>query len=297
MSVGIDAIHLSGKIANQVDEVQQRRLGEDVYFPASDSFWTYVRFDTVGQRGEHFRDAVTNDIVGSNPGAVTTAAAVGTNKLTDSGAFANDDVRGAIGQITAGGGVGQIFFVKDNDDDDNVIIELLAELQDLPELDEKGWRVALTTASRYRLRQPGAVRGGHGSANFTRGFVQQDVTSDMIGKYGYVLRSGIGYGRFVLSDTDIPAVGELLVASANGLLEGLGNVDNITNVASVAGAVEVYVERAAQSIAICQHGDLTTTANNEEALIMVEARVPTTIRSYFNPQQMKDPLSYTTLGR
>ena len=281
MSVGIDAIHLNGKIGNQVDEVQQRRLGEDVYFPATDSYWTYVEFKDVAQRGEHARDAVTADLVGTALGAVTAIAAVDSKKLNDTGAFANKDLRGAIGQITAGPGVGQTFYIKDNDDADNVIIELLAELQGIPELDEEGWRVQLTTASRYQLRQPGVVYRGGAVADFTRGLYQQDITADMLNKYGYVLRWGLGFGRILLSDTETPSIGEPLIAAANGLLEG--------GVATVAELSKV--------IATAQLGDLTTSANTEEALIPVEVRVPTTIRSYYNPEQMKDPRSYTALGR
>lgn len=177
--------------------------------------WSYVEF-TPGtyNRGTVVRDAKSSDLLGnSGTGTVTEAASIGDNTLVDTGEFANKDLRGAIGAIVEGTGIGQSFQVLDVKDANTLIIEVLYRK-------DKGWNTALDTTSKYRLIMPGRVYVGTTPASErARGVVQAPVFTVPTGevRYGFVKQKGLIEG---LVDADGTDLAHLVTYAANGQFVG-----------------------------------------------------------------------------
>ena len=212
---------------------QKMRLGQTLYDENGDR-WSYVQFDEACGAGEHVRDSLLADLitaanVDSGVGGASKASAIGNNLLHDTGAFTKD-IAGAIGFISAGTGIGQVFTITKmiDDSDDAVEIALLSSATGVP--GKQGWAVALSATSKYRLIFPGRVKQGDGSADITRGVTPIAVTIPSgTKKYGYVRQSGLGYGKIDASADDI-AVGENVLAIGAGLFEGFAATETALEV-------------------------------------------------------------------
>ena len=183
--------------------------------------WSYVQFREVVGVGERVRDSVHSDLITTDdPGTVSAAAAIGTNRLTDDGKFPiASDLAGCIGAIVGGAGAGQNFTVMRRIDSNILEVKVLTNIADLSDRVDGGWNVALTTASEYRLFFPGAVRQGDGLRDIDRGFTQVEVGADDLNKYGWVQQTGLGFMKLDTSADDA-VIGENLVATSAGLVKG-----------------------------------------------------------------------------
>lgn len=209
-------------------EVQDHLLGISV--PDHRGYdWSYVALSpgTYG-RGQLVKDVDTADLLSSSgTGTVTRAQAVGTNELQDTGEFANDHfLRGAIGYINGGGGVGQVFQVLRRVNDNTLEIALITDADGNRVVGKKtGWQTALTTSSTYQLWLPGRVElaGAASETQKIRGSVQKAVTVPSgEERYGFVLQNGLGHGDVDEDpgDNDGAAspAGSILIPTANGHL-------------------------------------------------------------------------------
>ena len=268
MPSGIDITR--GKYATLLETTQTRPLGQRIADNKSQRIWTYVRFDQLLNLGNWVRDQVTPDLVtvdsGERYASITTDSAIGSRILTDSGAFEGEDFVGAFGTIVEGDGAGQTFFIESMGADGNEVrISLLGKVDELLDLeDERGWAVALDNAdSKYVLRFPGAVIQGDVQTDelgvpFGRGFVQQPIVAADAGKYGYVCSWGLCYARILVTEADVPVMGEAMTYAGSGRVQGLGTAT---------------ADEVSQTIAISQHGDLTLNTDSGDALILVDARI------------------------
>ena len=204
----------------RLHDTQEHRLGY-VGHDGIGNKWSYVQFREVVGVGERVRDSIHSDLIATDdPGTVAAAAAIGTDILPDTGKFPlASDLGGCIGAIVAGAGAGQNFTVMSRIDSDNLRVKVLTGLTAFSDRDDGGWLTALTTASRYRLFFPGAVRQGDGLTDIDRGFTQVAVTADDLNKYGWVQQTGLGFMKLDTS-ADNAVIGENLVATAAGLVKG-----------------------------------------------------------------------------
>ena len=202
--------------------------------------WSYVQFREVMGVGERVRDSVHSDLISTDdPGTVSAAAAIGTNRLTDSGKFPiSTDLAGCIGAIVGGPGAGQNFTVMRRVDSNILEVKVLTTPTDLSDREDGGWDTALTTASEYRLFFPGVVRQGDGLTDIDRGFTQVAVTADDLNKYGWVQQTGLGFMKLDTSAANA-VIGENLVASTGtgsaGLVRGLTTATTADEAASGIG--------------------------------------------------------------
>lgn len=217
---------------DEFTKVQHQRLG--VVSPDDwGRMWSYVAFSPGTYRpGRVVRDVPPSALVSATAGVgtVTQAQAVDTNQLQDTGEFANDGfLRGAIGQIIAGGGVGQVFQVIKRIDDNTLEIALINDGSgDVKGGHSPGWEVALTTSSTYQLRLPGRVSLGIAATLRKRGVFQGRknlVVPANEERYGWVLQRGDGFGYVdedTTSDADAGTADDLLTTAADGELTNDG---------------------------------------------------------------------------
>lgn len=184
---------------DEFTKVQHQRLG--VVSPDDwGRIWSYVAFSP----GTYRPGRIVRDIPVTT-GTVTTAAAKDTNKLVDSGEFANDGwLRGAIGVITnaSGQGTGQVFQVLRRIDDNTLEIALISDVSGKTKGGyNPGWAEALTTSSTYSLRLPGRVSESIAAPERVRGAFQGRINLVVPAneeRYGWVLQRGLGVGDFIV---------------------------------------------------------------------------------------------------
>lgn len=203
---------------NKIETEQQHRIGLSTPDRWGD-LWSYVEF-TPGdyKNGQVVGDQGVGDLISnSGLGTVTAAAEVGSKMLKDTGEFNGKDLRGAIGHIVDGSGVGQTFIVIGVKDADTLLISV-------PNQSGEGWKVALDTTSKYRLKLPGRVAVTATPAN-VRGVVQADDFSVPANqkRYGFVRQGGLGDGLINASGT---ALSNLVTVTTGGLIIGTSSPAN-----------------------------------------------------------------------
>lgn len=214
-----------GNPGTKTDRSQQRALGERVF----DTFgrtWSYVRFGASGSFGQLMRDGTGTDLVGATR-TVSAATPAGERVLTDAGIFTDTigpRIVGALGVISTGTGLGQTFVITSRikDNANQVRIKCLSGVTDNPTEVGPGWDEALATDSIYDLLGPGSAYVAAASSVSIRGFLQRDVASSDIDKYGYVLQKGFGFGLLDFDGTAI-AASRNLVPGPGGTLVGAAN--------------------------------------------------------------------------
>ena len=222
-----------------IHEDQRARLGIGIT-DINGERWGYVRIREAMKYGMVVRSSIHTDLVTTNPGAVSAAAPVGSTTLTTDNGFqlsdVTQDLRGVIGYISAGTGAGQQFYVLDNNDDTARVFVLTGSDN---RNKNKGWVTALDNTSKFVLFFPGEGRKGGGVGNLVEGIMQTEATSEDVGKFCWVKRSGV---TACLADFDasvdltvggivIPAVGGLVAghaSSARGIGRGLAATDQLT---------------------------------------------------------------------
>ena len=245
-----------------VHDEQQHYIGEE-HNDNPGNLWSYVEFIPGSyKKGIVVVDMKSADLISaSGIGTLTAASPIGSTRLTDQGEFVNKDLRGAIGYIHEGPGIGQSFFVLSNDDN-TLEIKLLRH-------GGTGWDVALTTASKYRLTMPGRVKVGQsGANNKVRGVVVYDTFSFSSGfKYGFVRKTGIEEGLIVASTgSDLPENGLVKSNNAGNILKGGVLADKI-------GTALIETE-----------------ASTEEKLAPIEFLIENNRRSMRRPRKREDPV-------
>ena len=200
-------------------EDQRARLGIGIT-DINGERWGYVRVCAALKFGEVVRSSVHTDLVTTNPGAVSATAPAGSNKLpTDNGfqlSGVTQNLRGALGYISQGKGAGQQFYILDNNDDTAKVFVLTGSTN---RNQNKGWATELDNTSKFLLFFPGEGRKGEGVSSLVEGVIQTDATSEDIGKFCWVKRSGVTPCLADHDGTDITA-GGIVVSAADGGVAG-----------------------------------------------------------------------------
>ena len=200
-------------------EDQRARLGIGIT-DINGERWGYIRVREAMKFGQVVRSSKHGDLVSTDPGAVSAAAPVGSDTLTTDNGFqlsgVTQDLRGAIGYISQGPGVGQQFYILENNDDTAKVFVLTGSLN---RNQNRGWSTELKDTSKFLLFFPGEGRQGEGVSDLVEGVIQTEATSDDIGKFCWVKRSGITACLADFNGTDISA-GGIVVPAADGLVAG-----------------------------------------------------------------------------
>ena len=174
-----------------VHEDQRARLGIGIT-DVNDERWGYVRIREAMQFGMVVRSSVHDDLVTPDPGAVVKDAPAGTDRLPTENGFqlsgVTQDLRGALGYISEGTGAGQQFYILENNKDTAKVFVLTGSSS---RNQGKGWVTGLDSTSKFVLFFPGEGRKGNGVASLVEGIMQADATSEDIGKFCWVKRSGV----------------------------------------------------------------------------------------------------------
>ena len=202
-----------------VHEDQRARLGIGIT-DINGERWGYIRIREAMSFGRVVRSSVHVDLITGNPGAVTGSAPVGSDKLTTDNGFQRSGVtqnlRGALGYISQGKGAGQQFYILENNDDVAQVFVLTGSTN---RNQNTGWVTDLDTTSKFLLFFPGEGRKGNGVTSLVEGIIQTEATSEDIGKFCWVKRSGVTACLLDSTGTDI-AVGGIVVAAADGKVAG-----------------------------------------------------------------------------
>ena len=252
-------------------EDQRARLGIGIT-DINGERWGYIRVQEAMKFGQVVRSSKHADLVTTNPGEVAATAAVGTDKLTTDNGFqlanVTQDLRGALGLITAGGGVGQNFYILENDNNTAKVFVLTGSSN---RNKNAGWVTGLTTASRFLLFFPGEGRQGDGLDDIVEGVIQTDVGSEDLGKFCWVKRSG---ATPVLVDGDGTAIsaGGPIIQAGGGEVEGL-----TTAAAAAAEDINLARTEAAGVLGRALAGDFS---GNTSRLILANLNIPDGPLSY-----------------
>ena len=252
-------------------EDQRARLGIGITDINSER-WGYIRVREAMKFGQVVRSSKHADLVSTNPGEVSAATSVGSDKLTTDNGFqrssVTQDLRGALGLITTGDGVGQNFYILENDNNTAKVFVLTGSSN---RNKNAGWATRLTTASRFLLFFPGEGRQGDGLDDIVEGVIQTDVGSDDLGKFCWVKRSG---ATPVLVDGDGTAIaaGEPIIQAGAGEVEGL-----TTASAAQAADINTAREEAAGVLGRTLAGDFS---GNTSRLVLANLNIPDGPLSY-----------------
>ncbi len=200
-------------------EDQRARLGIGIT-DINGERWGYIRIREAMKFGMVVRSSVHTDLVTANPGAVSADAPIGSDKLTTENGFqlssVTQDLRGAIGYISAGTGASQQFYILEHDDDTAKVFVLTGSTN---RNKNKGWITELDNTSKFLLFFPGEGRKGKGTSDLVEGIIQTVATSEDVGKFCWVKRSGVtaclaNYGGTAVT------VGGIVVPTESGWVVG-----------------------------------------------------------------------------
>ena len=182
--------------------------------------WGYIRIREAMKFGMVVRSSLHADLVSTSPGAVSAAAAVGSDKLTTNNGFqlsnVTQDLRGAIGYISQGMGSSQQFYILENDNNTAKVFVLTGSNN---KNKNKGWVTALDNTSKFLLFFPGEGRKGGAITDLVEGIIQTNATADDIGKFCWVKRSGVTACLANYRGTDI-TTGGIVVPTDSGWVIG-----------------------------------------------------------------------------
>ena len=202
-----------------VHEDQRARLGIGIT-DINGERWGYIRIREAMKFGQVVRSSKHADLVTTNPGEVSATAPVGSTRLTTDNGFqlagVTQDLRGAIGYISQGKGAGQQFYILENTDDVAKVFVLTGSSN---RNKNKGWVTELDNTSRFLLFFPGEGRQGDGTTDLVEGIIQTDASSEAVGKFCWVKRSGVTACLADFDGTDV-AAGGIVVPAADGLVAG-----------------------------------------------------------------------------
>ena len=256
-----------------VHEDQRARLGIGIT-DINGERWGYVRIREAMKFGQVVRSSKHADLVSTSPGAVSAVASVGSDKLTTENGFqlssVTQDLRGALGLITAGDGTGQNFYILENDNNTAKVFVLTGSIN---RNKNTGWVTELTVSSRFLLFFPGEGRQGDGLADVVEGVIQTDVSSGDLGKFCWVKRSG---ATPVLVDGNGTAVGagEPIIQAGGGQVDGL-----TTTTTNEVADINTARKEAAGVLGRSLAGDFTF-AGGPSQLVLANLNIPDGPLSY-----------------
>ena len=230
-------------------ETQRARLGIE-YQDLNGERWGYIRVREAMSFGEIVRSSKGAELGAADPVIVTGASAVGTSRLITTNGFVVSnktvDLRGALGSISAGGGIYQQFYILSNDDDEAKVFVVTGNTN---RNQNQGWVTALTTASRVQLIFPGEGRQGDAVTDNIDGIMQVDAGENDLGKFCWVKRSGMTPVLIDSSGTNDIGAGDIVVVSAAGLATGaFAATPTAANAAAaIRGAIGRAVHASARS--------------------------------------------------
>ena len=250
---------------------QQARLGIG-YTDHNGERWGYVRIREAMKFGEVVRSSKMGDLVTTSPGVVVSPfAAVGSDRLPTTDGFqlssVTQDLTGAIGIITAGGGIGQQFYILENDGDTAKVFVLTGNTN---RARNKGWVTALATDSRFVLFFPGEGRQGDGVKDHVEGIMQAEAKAADLGKFCWVKRSGLTSVLCDGSGNDL-IDGSIVVSAGAGLVADYNDDTATITLAEGKTAIEGALGRAAAA---------TSYENTQDYLALVDLDIPDGPLSY-----------------
>ena len=200
-------------------EDQRARLGIGIT-DINGERWGYIRIREAMGTGHIVRASTTADLGAADPIVVTAASPIGSDKITTLNGFVvsnvTQDLRGCLGWISAGAGIGQQFYILENDDDTAKVFVLTDNTN---RNKNYGFPVALDTDSRVTLLFPGEGRQSDGLSDIVQGIMMTGATVDDIGKFCWVKRSGLAPVRVDAASANL-TLGDIVVAGDNGLAVG-----------------------------------------------------------------------------
>ena len=200
-------------------EDQRARLGIGIT-DINGERWGYIRVREAMKFGQVVRSSKHTDLVTTDPGAVSAAAPAGSSRLPTDNGFqlggVTQDLRGALGYISDGAGIGQQFYILENTDDVATVFVLTGNTN---RNNNTGWVTGLDTTSRFLLFFPGEGRQGDGTTDIVEGVIQTHATSEDIGRFCWVKRSGVTPVLADGSGEDLAAGGRV-VPTDGGLVQG-----------------------------------------------------------------------------
>ena len=198
----------------QIHADQRARLGIE-YTDHNGERWGYIRIREAMTFGEIVRGSKTGDLLSQSPGEVSANSAIGSDVLTAADDFivssVTQDLTGALGFISEGPGIGQIFYILENDANQAKVFVLTGNTN---RARNTGWVTALTDASRFDLFFPGEGRQGDGTADLVEGVMQVSAGAADIGKFCWVKRSGLSPVKFDFDGTNATGGGDVVPAAA-----------------------------------------------------------------------------------
>ena len=201
-------------------EDQRARLGIGIT-DINGERWGYIRIREAMDFGQVVRSSKHADLVTTSPGVVSAAAPIGSSRLPTTNGFqlsdVTQDLRGALGYISDGTGIGQQFYVLENTNDVATVFVLTGNTN---RNNNTGWATALDNTSRFLLFFPGEGRQGDGTSDVVEGVMQAKATSEDIGRFCWVKRSGVTPVLADGSGTDLTAGGRV-VPTDGGLVQGV----------------------------------------------------------------------------
>ena len=201
-------------------EDQRARLGIGIT-DINGERWGYIRVREAMKFGQVVRSSKHADLVTTNPGEVSADAPAGSSRLPTNNGFqlsgVTQDLRGALGYISDGTGIGQQFYILENTNDVATVFVLTGNTN---RNNNTGWATALDNTSRFLLFFPGEGRQGDGTSDIVEGVIQTHATSEDIGRFCWVKRSGVTPVLADGSGTDLSAGGRVIPTGV-GLVQGV----------------------------------------------------------------------------
>lgn len=259
--------------------------------------YTYVQFLEAASTGDVLADVDHHGLVGqAGAVALTSASAVKSRSLVATGKFTSNYLVGALGLITEGPGTGQSFVIVEKKSDDEVRIMLKRDASGVKPVKDYGWRVALTTSSKFRLSAPGRVKKATSDLRqVLRGILEiYDVESTDVGSWGWVRQEGPTQAAYdVSSSSDISPGGYLMMSreasNAAGKVIGATNPFVDLGSTSVSGAVSIVNDGASTKyygqppIVGRSMFQLDGTQPTNDFLIPILSTIHNTFQSYARP--------------
>ena len=202
-------------------EDQRARLGIGIT-DINGERWGYVQIAETMKFGQVVRSSVHTDLVSRDIGRVWEDIPAGSDGLMSEGGFqrsgVSQDLRGALGYIAEGKGAGQQFYIIENNDDMAKVFVLTGSTN---RNQNKGWVTGLDATSKFLLFFPGQGRKSDHQGDLIEGVIQTDVSSDDIGKFCWVKRSGLT-PCLARIDSGIILPGTTVIATEDGFVAGHG---------------------------------------------------------------------------
>ena len=197
--------------------------------------------------------------------SVTTATASGGDTLRAAAStFTDKDIVGALGMITAGGAIGVSFEVIGHVSETTIRIRVLSNLNGF--VADGKLPAATTTSSSFTLILPGKAVEGATNARPATGFAQRAAVADDKNKFGFVLKRGLGFGRYDASGTGLMGMNLPLAKATGGQIVGRPSAGNSYSSTIMTAALDVG--------RIVAYGISVDVGGSNDGIVLINAAIP-----------------------